>query len=106
MCYHQCVLASYIYPVPQLHVLLQHGSAAERFLPITAQPVGADAQKQNKKTSLTEGERDNGAKRTLTGRCSLATEAAVCPFVLVSDVTSQTGRGCEGILTLVARKLL
>lgn len=44
-CYHQCVLASYVYPVPQLHVLLQHGSAAERFLTVTAQPAGAKTQK-------------------------------------------------------------
>lgn len=90
-------------------MLLQHGSAAERFLPITAQPAGTNRQKdkkKQKKTSVTAGERDNRVKRTLTGRCSLATKAAVCPFVLVSDVASQTGRGREGILTLVARKLL
>lgn len=37
---------------------------------------------------------------------SLAAKATICDFVFVSDVTSHAGRGCEGALTLVTRKLL
>lgn len=37
---------------------------------------------------------------------SLAAEAAAHDFVFVSDVTSHTGGGGEGALTLVTRKLL
>lgn len=37
---------------------------------------------------------------------SLAAKATICDFVFVSDVTSQTGGGGEGALTLVTRKLL
>lgn len=43
---YQVVLASYIHPVPQLKVLLQHGSAAERFLTIIAQPADTNRQKE------------------------------------------------------------
>lgn len=39
-------------------------------------------------------------------RYSLAAKATIRDFVFVSDVTSQTGRGGEGALTLVTRKLL
>lgn len=37
---------------------------------------------------------------------SLAAKTTICGFVFVSDVTSQTGGGGEGALTLVAWKLL
>lgn len=37
---------------------------------------------------------------------SLAAKATIQDFVFVPDVTSQTGRGGEGALTLVTRKLL
>lgn len=37
---------------------------------------------------------------------SLAAKTTICGFVFVSDVTSQTGGGGEGALTLVTRELL
>lgn len=37
---------------------------------------------------------------------SLAAKTTICGFVFVSDVTSQTGGGGEGALTLVTWKLL
>lgn len=40
------------------------------------------------------------------GSYSLTAKAAVHAFVLISDVTPQTGGRCEGTLTFVAGKLL
>lgn len=48
----------------------------------------------------------SAAEGFLTFSAKLATKAAVHGFVLISDVTPQTGGGCEGALTFVAGKLL
>lgn len=39
MPHHQSVVALCIHAVPQLNVLLQHGSAAKHFLTLSAEPV-------------------------------------------------------------------
>lgn len=70
MCYHQCVLASYIHPVPQLDVLLQHGSAAERFLTITAQPAGTNSQTKKKVTRQARVMDNSVKQKKLTGNKS------------------------------------
>lgn len=48
----------------------------------------------------------SAAECFLTLTTELAAKATIQDFVFVPDVTSQTGRGGEGALTLVTRKLL
>lgn len=49
---------------------------------------------------------NNGDKRMQHVRYSLAAKATIHGFVFVPDVTSQTGGGGKGALTLVTRELL